>query len=328
MPLTVPRIDFMRRRLHGAIAATLAALALPAFAAYPDKPVKFLVGYAPGGSTDIVARALGAYLGSKWGQQVVVENKPGASGMIAAEQVVRAQPDGYTLLLAYTPEVSINKLVFKNMRYDPVADLTPVALAAEAPLVLAAGPKLKAANFAELMTHKSVQLTYGSPGTGGQQHMAGDMLGRLTGLQMVHVPYRGTGPAVADLVGGQIDIFFATTPPLLPHIQAGKLKPLAVAGARREKLLPDVPTTVELGHPKLQLTNWFGLFAPRGMPAPVLDQLSQDVQHALKDPKLVKQLEDQGLTVNPLAGPAFANFIDAEMKKYAEIVRQTGIVAE
>ena len=325
--MSIPK-KFTRRAARLAILGTLTVLTMPALAAYPDKPIRLLVGYAPGGSTDIVARALGAYLSTKWGQQVVVDNKPGASGMIAAEQVVRSRPDGYTLLFAYTPEVAINKLVFKSMRYDPQSDLAPIALAAEAPLVLVAGPKIKAANFAELVALKSTQITYGSPGVGGQQHMAGDMLARLTGLQMTHVPYRGTGLAVADLIGGQIDTFFATTPPLLPHIQSGKLKPLAVAGPRREKLLPDVPTTTELGYPKLQLTNWFGLFAPKGMPKPVSDQLGQDVMAALKDPALVKQLEAQGLTVSPLAGPAFAAFIDAEIKKYTDIVAQTGITAE
>lgn len=310
------------------IAAALSALALPALAAYPDKPVKLLVGYAPGGSTDIIARVLSAYLSTRWNQQVVVENKPGASGMIAAEQVVRATPDGYTLLLGYTPEVSINKLVFKTMHYDPVKDLTPVTLAAEAPLVLAAGPKAKVTSFQELLQHKDAGFTYGSPGVGGQQHMAGAMLGQLTGMKLTHVPYRGTALAVSDLVGGHIDLFFATTPPLLPHIKSGKLKPLAVAGPRREKLLPDVPTTTELGLPALQLTNWFGVFAPNGMPAPVLERLTHDLTQALNDPKVVKSLEDQGLTPRPISGAEFRSFIDAEMHKYTGIIEQTGIAAD
>ena len=309
-------------------AAALAAFALPVVAAFPDKPVKLMVGYAPGGSTDIIARVLATHLSTKWGQQVVVENKPGASGMIAGEQVVRARPDGYTLLLGYTPEVSINKLVYRSMRYDPITDLTPVALAAEAPLVLVAGPKVKAGSFKEVLQMKDTTLSYGSPGVGGQQHIAGEMLGRLTGMKLMHVPYRGTALAVSDLLGGQIDLFFATTPPLLPHIQAGKFKPLAVAGPRREKLLPNVPTTAELGLPTLQLTNWFGVFAPMGMPAPLLDQISADVVEALKDPKVVKSLEDQGLTPNPLSGPAFRSFINEEMQKYSAIVKQTGIAVD
>jgi tripartite-type tricarboxylate transporter receptor subunit TctC len=318
---------FARKRRF-ILAAVLSALAMPGLAAYPDKPVKLVVGYAPGGSTDIVARILAVHLTAKWGQQVLVENKTGASGMVAAEQVVRARPDGLTLLFGYTPEVSINKLVFKSMRYDPLKDLTPVALAAEAPLVLVAGPRLKVASFKELQARKADDLSYGSPGVGGQQHMAGEMLGRLAGMRLTHVPYRGTSLAVTDLVGGQIDLFFATTPPLLPHIQSGKLKPLAVAGPRREKLLPDVPTTTELGLPKLLLTNWFGVFAPNGLPAPVLDRISADVVEALNDPKVVKLLEDQGLTPAPLAGAQFRSFIDAEMRKYTAIVSETGISAD
>jgi tripartite-type tricarboxylate transporter receptor subunit TctC len=301
-----------------------------AFAAYPDKPVKLLVGYGPGGATDIIARVLSKYLTDKWGQAVVVENKPGASGMIAANDVVRAAPDGYTLLLGYTPEVSINKLVFSTMRYDPLKDLTPISLAAEAPLVLAVGAKLPVKTLKELLAQGkgTTPLTYGSPGVGGQQHMAGELLGGATKMPLTHVPYKGTGPAVAALVGGQIDLFFATTPPLLGQIRAGKVTPIAVAGSQREKLLPDVPTFVELGYPAIQLTNWFGVFGPKNMPNPVLSKITADVTAALRDPSIVKELEDKGLTPRPIAGAEFAKFIDAEMKKYAPIIESAKIKAE
>ena len=310
----------------GVLAATLSAAAP---AAFPDSPVKLVVAYAPGGATDIIARLLGVRLSAKWGQQVVVENRAGASGMIGAEAVSRAKPDGYTLLLGYTPEVSMNKLVFKGMRYDPITDLTPIALVASAPLVLAAGPKLPVSSMKEMLTRKgNGQVTsYGSPGTGGQQHIAGELLARETGMQLTHVPYRGTGLAVADLVGGQIDLFWATTPPLLQQIRAGKLKPLAVAGPAREKLLPDVPTTTELGMPNLQLANWFGVFGPKAMPAALAKSIAADVMQALADPALVKSLEDQGLTPMPLQGSQLDDFIDAEMKKYERIVKDTGITA-
>ncbi|MFA5488250.1 MAG: tripartite tricarboxylate transporter substrate-binding protein, partial [Candidimonas sp.] len=255
----------MKARILVAALFSLSVLGTSAaHAAYPEKSVKLVVGYAPGGSTDIVARLLANALGEKWGQSVVVENKAGASGMIATEQVARATPDGYTLQLAYTPEVAINQLVFKDMRYDPVNDLAPLSLIASAPLVLAAGPSVSVSSIDELLAlkGKAAELTYGSPGVGGQQHMAGEVLRKLTGMPLVHVPYRGTALAVTDLVGGQIDLFFATTPPLLGNIQAGKLKPLLVAGDTREALLPDVPTAVEKGMPELQLTNWFGLVGP------------------------------------------------------------------
>ena len=304
--------------------------ASPACATYPDKPVKLLVGYGPGGATDIIARVLSKYLSDKWGQAVVVENKPGASGMIAANDVVRATPDGYTLLLGYTPEVSINQLVFKSMRYDPLKDLTPISLAAEAPLVLAVGAKLPVKTLKEILDHGkgATPLTYGSPGVGGQQHMAGEMLGGATKMPLTHIPYKGTGPAVAALVGGQIDLFFATTPPLLGQIRAGKVTPIAVAGNQREKLLPDVPTFVELGYPTIKLTNWFGVFGPKNLPAPVLNKITTDVTAALRDPAIVKQLEDQGLTPRPLAGAEFAKFIDSEMSKYAPIIKAANIQAE
>jgi tripartite-type tricarboxylate transporter receptor subunit TctC len=292
--------------------------------------VKLLVGYGPGGATDIIARVLSKYLSDKWGQAVVVENKPGASGMIAASDVVRANPDGYTLLLGYTPEVSINQLVFSNMRYDPIKDLTPISLAADAPLVLAVGAKLPVKSLKEILDKGkgATPLTYGSPGVGGQQHMAGELLGGATKISLTHIPYKGTGPAVAALVGGQIDLFFATTPPLLGQIRAGKVTPIAVAGSQREKLLPDVPTFVELGYPAIQLTNWFGVFGPRNLPAPVLNKITTDVTAALKDPAVVKQLEDQGLTPRPISGAEFVKFIASEMSKYAPIIKGANIRAE
>lgn len=297
---------------------------------YPDRPVKMLVGYAPGGATDIIARLVGTHLHGAWGQPVVVENKPGAGGMLAGEQVARAAPDGYTLLLGYTPEVSINKLVYKSMRYDPIEDLTPIALTAAAPLVLVAGPKLPVADFKALMAHKndSRKISFGSPGLGGQQHMAGEMLGKLTGLPLLHVPYRGTALAVGDLVGGQIDLFFATAPALLPHIKAGKLKPLLVASDKRESLLPDVPSAVELGLPSLQLTNWFGVFGPRSLSPAVRAKIADGTVAAMKAPAVVKQLQDQGLTPQPLTGQEFRKFIDSEMERYKTIVEQTGIRVE
>ena len=316
--------------LSALLTVTALGVSPQAAATYPDKPVKLLVGYGPGGATDIIARVLSKYLSDKWGQAVVVENKPGASGMIAANDVVRANPDGYTLLLGYTPEVSINQLVFTNMRYDPIKDLTPISLAADAPLVLAVGAKLPVKSLKEILDKGkgTTPLTYGSPGVGGQQHMAGELLGGATKIPLTHIPYKGTGPAVAALVGGQIDLFFATTPPLLGQIRAGKVTPIAVAGSQREKLLPDVPTFVELGYPAIQLTNWFGVFGPRNLPAPVLNKITTDVTAALKDPAVVKQLEDQGLTPRPTSGVEFAKFIASEMNKYAPIIKGANIRAE
>lgn len=320
----------MSSRILGLLALSVMFCIAPGVhAAYPEKPVKLVVAYSPGGSTDITARLLANALSEKWGQPIVVENKAGASGMIGTEQVVRAAPDGYTLQLAYTPEVSINKLVFKDMRYDPITDLTPLNLIASAPLVLAAGPSQDIKKIDELLSGKFAQthLTYGSPGVGGQQHMAGELLKKLTDLPLTHIPYKGTAPAVADLVGGQIDLFFATTPPLLGNIQAGKLQPLLVAGDKREALLPDVPTAVELGMPRLQLTNWFGLFAPHGLPGELAQKISTDVIAILQDEQFQKELKNKGLTPTPMGPSEFAGFISDEMAKYSQIVEETGIAA-
>ncbi len=321
----------MKARILMAALCSLSVLgASAAHAAYPEKSVKLVVGYAPGGSTDIVARLLANALGEKWGQSVVVENKAGASGMIATEQVARATPDGYTLQLAYTPEVAINQLVFKDMRYDPVNDLAPLSLIASAPLVLAAGPSISVSSIDELLAlkGKAAELTYGSPGVGGQQHMAGEVLRKLTGMPLVHVPYRGTALAVTDLVGGQIDLFFATTPPLLGNIQAGKLKPLLVAGDTREALLPDVPTAVEKGMPELQLTNWFGLVGPKGLPDALKDKISTDVAAIMADEAFQNSLKEKGLTPTPMSPDEFSKFITSEINKYDAIVRETGIKQE
>ena len=310
------------------LAAALIGSTAAAAAAFPDRPVRLVVGYPPGGATDLVARVLARELARKWGQPVVVENKAGASGMVAGEQVSRAAPDGYTLLMGYTPEVMLNKLVYRQMHYDPITELTPIVLAAKAPLVLAAGPRSGVTSMDALMSRKGTPLTFASPGGGGQQHIAGEMLARLSGLDLTHVPYRGTGPAVTDLLGGQVHLFFATIPPLQQHIASGKLRALFVAGPARERLLPDVPTAAEVGLSKLQLSNWFGVFGPRGLPGALADSIASDVADVLTDATVVKGLSEQGLTASPVHGPAFRAFIDAEMRTYRQIVSDTGITAE
>ncbi len=319
-------------RIGMKIAAALAAacLALTARAeSFPDRPVRLIVAYAPGGATDVIARVLGAKLTAQWGQQVVVENRSGASGMIGAEQVVGAKPDGHTLLLAYTPEVSINKLVFKQMRYDPMKDLQPIALVADAPLILVSGPKLPVTTYAD-MKRRTAQgsAVFGSPGTGGQQHLAGELLRVRSGMNLMHVPYRGTSLAVADLVGGQIDVFFATAPAIISHIKAGTLHPLFVAGPQRQAVLPDTPTAREVGLDDFDLSNWFGLFGPAGMPPALVARISADVARALQDADVRARLEGQGLTVAYKPPQEFKAFIAAEMSKYAGIVKTAGVTPQ
>ncbi|WP_151447156.1 Bug family tripartite tricarboxylate transporter substrate binding protein [Lacisediminimonas profundi] len=314
-----------------ALLATLATAALPlsALAAdpFPVKPVKFIVGYPPGGGTDVLARVLANELATKWSQQVVVENKAGAGGMIAAQQIVNAGPDGHSLLVAYTPEVSLNKLVYKQMPYDPQADLQPIALATSAPLYLVAGPKSKVTSWAQLLDLKKTQaqLSFGSPGIGGQQHLAGELLKIQTAMNLTHVPYRGTSQAVADLLGGQIDLLFATAPSIIGHIRAGTLKPLLVTANVRDGMLPDVPSAKELGLKDFEISNWFGVFGPKAMNPQLVEKISADVATALADKAVAKKLGDQGLAVTYLTPDKLRAFVVAEMKKYGDIIDKVGI---
>ena len=208
--------------------------------------------------------------------------------------------------------------------------MTPIALIASAPLLLVSGPELGVETMKDLLAKKGVgvPLTYGTPGAGGQQHLASELFGKLTGIPVTQVAYRGTALALNDLLGGQIDLFFATTPPLLAHIRSGRLRPLAIAGPAREKLLPDVPTAVELGLPRLQITNWFGVFGPKGIPPVVVSKIADDSIAALSERAFAKSFEDQGLTATPLQGGAFPKFLDTELKKFKAIVVETGVGAE
>jgi tripartite-type tricarboxylate transporter receptor subunit TctC len=316
--------------LAAAGAATAAfSQAAPASGAagYPNKPVKLLVGYAAGGGTDVIARIVAQALTTKWGQQMVVENKAGASGMIAAEQAVRAPADGYTLLLAYTPEVSINKLVFKQMSYDPLTDLQPVGLVAQAPLFLVSGSRLPVQSMKELLARgkDATPVSYGSPGIGGQQHLAGELLQIQGGIKTLHVPYRGAAPAVNDLLGGQLDLFFSSPPVILQHVRAGKLKPLMVTSPQRSPLMPDVPSAKEVGLPEFDISNWFAIYAPKGVDAAIVAKVEADIKTALADPAVVKRLEDQGLTARFMPAAELRGFVQTEMRKYGEIIDKSGM---
>lgn len=314
-------------RLLAAVVAC--ACVLPSVAqaqASSDRTARLVVGYAPGGATDLIARFLATELQKRWGATVVPENKPGAGGMLGAQQVARAAPDGRTLLVAYTPEIAINKFVFKRMPYDPVADLEPIALVATAPLILASGPKLKQTNWAAVMREAAGKpLSYGSAGVGGQQHLGGELLRLLTRLDLQHVPFKGTGPAVTDLIGGQIDLVFATAPPLMQHVKSGRLTALFVAGPKRQAEFPDVPTAAEVGLPSLDLPTWFGVLGPKGMDPRQVERIAQDIGAILADPAVSKPLLDLGLTLAFLPTGRFKAFIDDELRKYADLVAKAGV---
>ena len=309
----------------------LAACLLPGIAGaqtYPDRAVRILVGYPPGGGTDLVARLVAHPLSERWKQPVVVENRPGANAIIATEAVAKAKPDGYTLLMAYATELAVNPATFKKLPYDPVRDLAPIAQLASAPLVMAVHPSLTVGNVEELIAlakAKPGTLSYSSSGNGSVHHFAGELFKLRTGTDIVHIPYKGSGPATADAVSGQVQVTFASVASVLRFVQSGRLRALAVTSPQRSTQLPSVPTAIESGLADVELTSWYGLLAPAGTPEELLRRLAADVAAALAAPEVKKGFEVQGLDVAQSSPAAFAEFIRQEAAKYARIARAGSI---
>lgn len=311
--------------LRGALLVLGLLLAgMTAASEYPAKPVKLVVGYAPGGGADTVARIVAQALSDVWQQQVVVFNQPGASGMIAANGVVHATPDGYTLLLGYTPEVSINKLLFEKMSYDPQRDLEPIAMVASAPLVLVAGPSVKAKSLAELQ-RSGGELTFASPGSGSQQHLAGELLSLEIKVPMRHVPYKSGASAVQDVVGGRVDLFFATPPLLIPLVGSGRLAPLFVASDRRLQVIPTAPSASEAGLPGFSVDNWFAIYGPKAMSPAILHKIHAGLRQALGGAGVAAQLGKQGFVATYTEGPEFDRFVAAELIKYGGLIKKANV---
>jgi len=295
---------------------------------YPDRAVRVLVGYPPGGGTDLVARLVAQPLSERWKQPVVVENRPGANAIIATEAVVKAKPDGYTLLMAYATELALNPATHKALPYDPVRDLAPIAQLASAPLVIAAHPALPAQKIADLVAlakAKPGTLSYSSSGTGSVHHFAGELFKLRSGADIVHVPYKGSGPATADAVSGQVQVTFASVASVLRFVQAGRLRALAVTSRTRSRELPDTPTAIESGVPDVELTSWYGLLAPAGMPAALVERIAADVNAVMALPEVQKGFAGQGLDMAKSSPAAFAAFIREEAAKYARIARASNI---
>jgi tripartite-type tricarboxylate transporter receptor subunit TctC len=317
-----------------AAAALVVLSGMPAAAqAWPDRPAKIIVPYAAGGGTDILARVLADRLSETLGQRFIVENRPGAGGMIGAEVVARSAPDGYTLLVSSPAEIAINRHIYDKMSYDSSAELAPITLIAWTPLVITAHPDLSASSPAELIAllkARPGQLDYSSPGLGSGQHLAGEVLKKIAGVNMKHVAYRGAAPAVQDAVAGHVPITISGMPPVLELIKAGKLRAVAVTSAKRSRLLPEVPSLAELGGElaKLDVTNWFGFFAPAGVADEIRKKLHQAAVKALGDPTVRQRIADQGADAVGNTPAEFAAFIAAESAKYAEIARLTGVRVE
>lgn len=325
-----------RRHHLRALAAATAALGLPglgwAQAGWPNKPVRIVVPFAPGGTTDILARVLAPELSKTLGQSFVVENRAGAGGNIGAEVVAKSPGDGYTLLMGTVGTHGINKSLYDKLPYDPQKDFAPITLVAGVPNVMVMGTRraqalgiTSVADFVKYAKSHPGRLNMASSGNGTSIHLAGELFKSRTGIFMTHIPYRGSGPALTDLLAGSIDVMFDNLPSAMPHIQAGNLKAFAVTSAVRSSALPDVPTVAEAGNlPGFEASSWFGLLAPTGTPPEVVNRLQQETAKALNLPAVKERLVAQGAIPSGNTPTEFARLIDAETTKWAAVVKASG----
>ena len=313
------------RRL--ALVTLLSVAAIPSFAqAWPDKPIKIVVGFAPGGFTDVLARLIGQKLQERLGQPVVIENKAGAAGTLGADLVAKAKPDGYTLLLGHSNSNSVAPALYPKLPYDVVRDFTPVIRIATTPLLLtvnAAVPAQDVVSFIALA--KSKPLNFASSGNGSAQHLAAARFMLATKTKMTHVPYKGSGQAIVDLLSGTVDLNFESPPNVLPHMKSGKLRALAITSGKRSPLLPDVPTLKEAGVPNAEMLQWFALLAPAGLPQPIVQKLNAEVDAILKQPDVVEKIASQGGEIIGGSAKAFADFLPDDSVGWARLVKEADI---
>src|SRR5882762_7420756 len=322
-----------RRHLLLALAAS-GILPRPLFAQehWPTRPVRVLVPFSPGGTTDLLARALVPELSRVFGQQFIVDNKPGAGGNVGAAEVAKSAPDGYTLLMGTVGTHGINQSLYPKLPFDPIKDFAPITLVAGVPNVLVMNPAkaeaLKIHSVPDLIRYAKShpgQLNMASSGNGTSIHLSGELFKTMTGTYMVHFPYRGSGPALLDLIGGTMDLMFDNLPSALPQIKAGKLKALAVTSATRSAAVPDLPTIAEAGPVKgFDASSWFGLLAPAGTPVDIVNRLQQETAKALATPALKERLLSQGAIPSGMTPSQFATYIAAETKKWAQVVKVSG----
>lgn len=322
-----------KRSLLGLIAgaAMLAALPVQAQDKFPDRPIMFVVPFPPGGPTDAMARILATELTRELGQAVVVENRAGAGGNIGADFVARANPDGYTIMFGTSGPLAINHSLYKGLKYDPRISFEPVIYVGYLPNVLVVRPGLGVNSVQELIAKEKAKpgtLNYASSGNGASSHLAGVLFNGMAGTQLVHVPYKGTGPALQDLLGGQVDLTFGTAPPFMPHIQSGKLRVLAVTGKERLPSLPDAPTTAEAGYPGVNATSWFALFAPAAVPKPIIDKLAADMKKVVEDPAFRKKAQEQGATADYQGPQQLGARVKADFAAWANVIKSSKIDPE
>ncbi len=297
---------------------------------YPTKPIRMIVGFAPGGGTDTTARAISIKLGESLGQQVIVDNRAGAAGNIATELVAKAAPDGYTILLGTIAALAINPSLYRTkLPFDSVRDFAPIIQAVDSTNILSLHPSVPAANVKELIAlAKTKPLNYGSSGVGGTGHLAGELFNSMAGTKMTHIPYKGGGPAMIDLVGGQVQLVFATAASAVPQIKAGKIKGIAVTTIKRAALMPNIPTIAESGLPGFDANNWYGLLAPAKTPRPIIMRLNAEVTKVLAMPEVKDFLFNQGLDPAPGTPEQFGAYIKSEITKWAKVVKDSGARAD
>jgi len=324
-------LNMNRRTALGAAAAALASAALPVRAAgYPDKPVKIAVGFAAGGGADIIARMVGTQMGAQTGQSFVVDNKPGATGTIAATYVAKSPADGYTIFLGSQSTMLVAPAIYPKLQFDPVKDFTPISMLVSMPMVLAVHPSVPAKNMQELVAlAKKGGLSYASAGPGGPQHVAGELFKTGLGLDITHVPYKGEAPALTDAVGGQVPMLFSNVPAVTPYIQSGRLRAIAVTSLRRHPAFPDVPTIAESAKlPDFEVLTWYGLFAPAGTPADVVKKLEAEAIAALKSKELSGKVADQGFTIVASSSQQFTEMMKAQVPRMAKLIQAAHIRAD
>ena len=324
----------MRRALAVGLFALIAnaASALPVWSqAYPSRPIQLIVAYAAGGTGDIVARSISDKLGVALGQSVVVENRAGASGAIGAHSVTSAAPDGYTILVGQTGEIAVNQHWLKGLNYDPDKDLMPIALAAVVPLALVVPSKAPYSTLSEFLTalKSKPKMTFASAGIGTPGHFAGELLKLHFDENLAHVPYKGAGPALNDLIGNHVDFYFPGFPAAAPHVKGGNLRMLALSSGKRSPAAPEIPTVAEVtGIKDYDFTLWVGFFAPRGTPQAVIGRLNFEINKVIEDPEVKARLETAGAVVAPMSVGQFRDFVQSESAKYLRVIKQTGVTAQ
>ena len=311
------------------LAAALSAVPVSGLAqeqSYPNKPIKIIVPYAVGGGTDIAARLIGARIQEELGQSVIIENKPGASGSIGTDIVAKAAPDGYVLSMASGSTMTINPYMIK-VPYDPVRDFAPVGMVTATVLALVVHPSVQARSVNELIAYLKMNpdgYSYSSPGSGTPHYLTAELFKSLTGTKMTHVPYKGSGQALNDLIGGQVQLAFDTISVVLPHVKAGRLRMIATTDAKRTADLPEVPTVAESGLPGFESFSWYGVVAPAGTPKPIIDKLNAAIRKGLENPDVLKRLDDLGAT--PVSGTPkqMGEFIHTETLKWVKVIKELG----